>query len=47
MLLLIGKGYPNGGYRTNLILEVKVKNLCKLSEKQLDLVREIKEIGEQ
>ena len=47
MLLLIGKGYPNGRYRTNLILEVKVKNLCKLSEKQLDLVREIKEIGEQ
>jgi DnaJ-class molecular chaperone len=47
IFLLIGKGYPNGRYRTNLIIEVKVKNLLTLSEEQLDLVRKIKDIGEQ
>jgi DnaJ-class molecular chaperone len=47
MFLLIGKGYPNGRYKTNLIIEIKVKDLLKLSEEQLDLVRKIKEIGEQ
>ena len=46
MFLLIGKGYPNGRYKTNLIIEVKVKNLLKLNEEQLELVRKIKEIGE-
>lgn len=46
MFLLIGKGYPNGRYKTNLIIEIKVKDLLKLSEEQLDLVRKIKEIGE-
>lgn len=45
--LLIGKGYPNGRYRTNLIIEVNVKNLLNLNEDQLKLVRKIKEIGEQ
>ena len=44
--MLIGKGYPNGRYKTNLIIEIKVKDLLKLSEEQLDLVRKIKEIGE-
>jgi DnaJ-class molecular chaperone len=47
MFLLIGKGYPNGRYKTNLIIEIKVKNLIKLNKEQLDLVRQIKEIGEQ
>ena len=47
MFLIIGKGYPKGKYRTNLIIEVKVKDLTELSEDQLDLVRKIKEIGEQ
>ena len=46
MFLLIGKGYPNGRYKTNLIIEIKVKDLIRLSEEQLDLVRQIKEIGE-
>lgn len=45
--LLIGKGYPNGRYKTNLIIEIKVKNLINLNKEQLDLVRQIKEIGEQ
>lgn len=45
--LLIGKGYPNGRYKTNLIIEIKVKDLLKLSDEQLDLVKKIKEIGEQ
>ena len=47
MFLLICKGYPNGRYKTNLIIEIKVKDLLKLSDEQLDLVRKIKEIGEQ
>ena len=47
MLLLIGKGYPNGRYKTNLIIEIKIKNLLSLNEDQLELVRKIKEIGEQ
>jgi DnaJ-class molecular chaperone len=47
MFLLIGEGYPNGRYKTNLIIEVKVKDLFELNEEQLDLVRKIKEIGEQ
>jgi DnaJ-class molecular chaperone len=47
LLLILGKGYPNGRYRTNLIIEVKVKDLTELSEEQLDLVRKIKEMGEQ
>ena len=46
MFLLIGKGYPNGKYKTNLIIEIKVNNLLKLNEEQLELVRQIKEIGE-
>lgn len=46
MFLLIGKGYPNGKYKTNLIIEIKIKNLLKLNEEQLELVRKIKEIGE-
>lgn len=47
LLLIIGKGYPNGKYKTNLIIEVKVKDLIELNEEQIDLVRKIKEIGEQ
>ena len=47
MFLLIGKGYPNGRYKTNLIIEIRVKDLLELNEEQLDLVRKIKEIGEQ
>lgn len=47
MLLIIGRGYPNGKYKTNLIIEVKVKDLNELNGEQLDLVRKIKEIGEQ
>ena len=47
MIMVIGKGYPNGIYRTNLIIETKVKNLSKLTEEQLNLVRKIKEMGEQ
>ena len=47
MFLLLGKGYPNGRYKTNLIIEIKVKDLLKLSDEQLDLVRKIKEIGGQ
>ena len=47
LFLLIGKGYPNGNRKTNLIIEVKVKNLLGLNEEQLELVRKIKEIGEQ
>ena len=46
MFLLIGKGYPNGKYKTNLIIEIKVKDLSSLNEEQLNLVRKIKEIGE-
>ena len=46
MFLLLGKGYPNGRYKTNLIIEIKIKNLVELNDKQLDLVRQIKEIGE-
>jgi hypothetical protein len=46
MFLLIGKGYPNGRYKTNLIIEIKVKDLLNLNEEQLDLVRKIKEMGE-
>ena len=46
MFLLIGKGYPNGRYKTNLIIEIKVKDLLELTEEQLDLVKQIKEIGE-
>ena len=46
IFLLIGKGYPNGRYKTNLIIEIKVKNLLELNEEQLELVRRIKEIGE-
>lgn len=46
MFLLIGKGYPKGKYKTNLIVEIKVKDLLCLNEEQLDLVRQIKEIGE-
>jgi DnaJ-class molecular chaperone len=47
MFLLIGKGYPNGRYKTNLIIEIKVKDLLKLNEEQLELVRKIKNIEEQ
>lgn len=47
MFLLIGKGYPNGRYKTNLIIEIKVKKLITLNEEQLELIRKIKEIGEQ
>ena len=47
MFLLIGKGYPNGRYKTNLIIEIKVKDLLNLNDDQLDLVRKIKDIGEQ
>ena len=47
MFLLMGKGYPNGRYKTNLIIEIKIKNLLNLNEEQLELVRKIKEIGEQ
>ena len=47
LLLMIGKGYPNGRYRTNLIIEIKIKDLTELNEEQFDLVRKIKEIGEQ
>jgi DnaJ-class molecular chaperone len=47
MFLLIGKGYPNGKYKTNLIIEIKVKDLIELNEEQLNLVRKIKEIGNQ
>ena len=47
MFLLIGKGYPNGRYKTNLIIEIKVKDLLNLNNEQLELVRKIKEIGEQ
>jgi DnaJ-class molecular chaperone len=46
MFLFIGKGYPNGRYKTNLIIEIKVKNLLELNEEQLELVRRIKEMGE-
>jgi DnaJ-class molecular chaperone len=46
IFLLIGKGYPNGRYKTNLIIEIKVKNLLELNEEQLELVRRIKEMGE-
>jgi DnaJ-class molecular chaperone len=46
MFLLIGKGYPNGRYKTNLIIEIKVKDLSKLNEEQLDLVRKIKDISD-
>jgi DnaJ-class molecular chaperone len=46
LLLMIGYGYPNGRYKTNLIIEIKVKDLLELSEDRLDLVRKIKEIGE-
>ena len=46
MFLLIGKGYPNGRYKTNLIIEIKVNDLFELNEEQLELVRQIKEIGE-
>ena len=46
MFLILGKGYPNGRYKTNLIIEIKVKDLLKLNEEQLDLVRKIMEIGE-
>lgn len=47
LLLFLGKGYPNGRYRTNLIIEIKIKDLTELNEEQFDLVRKIKEIGEQ
>ena len=47
MFLLMGKGYPNGKYKTNLIIEIKVKDLLKLNEDQLELVRKIMELGEQ
>ena len=47
MFLLLGKGYPNGRYKTNLIIEIKVKELLDLTDEQLDLVKKIKEIGEQ
>lgn len=46
LLMVIGKGYPNGNYKTNLIIEIKVKDLIELNEEQLNLVRKIKEIGE-
>jgi DnaJ-class molecular chaperone len=46
MFLVVGKGYPNGRYKTNLIIEIKVRDLLKLNEDQLDLVRKIMEIGE-
>ena len=44
---MVGKGYPNGRYKTNLIIEIKVKALLNLNNEQLELVRKIKEIGEQ
>ena len=47
MFLLIGRGYPNGRYKTNLIIEIKIEDLRNLSEEQLELVRKIKELGEQ
>lgn len=47
MFMLIGKGYPNGRYKTNLIIEVKVKELYHLTDEQIGLVRKIKELGEQ
>jgi DnaJ-class molecular chaperone len=47
LMLYIGKGYPNGKYKTNLIVEVKIKDLLELNGEQLDLVRKIKDIGEQ
>ena len=47
LFLLIGKGYPNGRYKTNLIIEIKVKDLHELNDEQIELVRQIKEIGEQ
>ena len=47
LLLMIGKGYPNGRYRTNLIIEIKIRDLTELNEEQFNLVRKIKEIGEQ
>lgn len=46
IFLLVGKGYPNGRYKTNLIIEVKIKDLLKLNEEQLNLVKKIKEISE-
>ena len=46
MFLLIGKGYPNGRYKTNLIIEIKVKDLRELNDEQLELVRKIKEISD-
>lgn len=45
-IIVIGKGYPNGRYRTNLIIETKIKDLHKLTDEQLELVRKIKEIEE-
>lgn len=45
-LMFINKGYPNGRYKTNLIVEIKIKDLKELNEEQLDMVRRIKEIGE-
>ena len=45
-IIVIGKGYPNGKYRTNLIIEIKIKDLHKLTDEQLELVRKIKEIEE-
>jgi DnaJ-class molecular chaperone len=45
IFLLIGKGYPNGRYKTNLIIEIKVKDLLELNEEQLELVRKIKNIS--
>ena len=47
LFLLMGKGYPNGRYKTNLIIEIKVKDLHELNDEQIELVRQIKEIGEQ
>jgi DnaJ-class molecular chaperone len=44
--MFIGKGYPNGRYKTNLIIEIKVVDLHELNEEQLELVRKIKEIEE-
>ena len=44
--MFINKGYPNGRYKTNLIVEIKIKDLKELNEEQLDMVRRIKEIGE-
>jgi DnaJ-class molecular chaperone len=45
-IIVIGKGYPNGKYRTNLIIEIKINDLHKLTDEQLELVRKIKEIEE-